>query len=61
MRRFYILLLLFAAGSALPVFGQSNKGKLFIIGGGERTLDMVKRMVQESGLDKGGYAVVLPM
>lgn len=61
MRRYYILLLLFAAGSALPVFGQGNKGKLFIIGGGERTLEMVKRMVQESGLDKGGYAVVLPM
>lgn len=61
MNRFYIALLLFAAGSVHPVFGQNNKGKLFIIGGGERSLDMVKRIVQESGLDKGGYAVVLPM
>ncbi|MBK8427383.1 MAG: hypothetical protein IPL27_16025 [Lewinellaceae bacterium] len=42
-------------------FWVKNKGKLFIIGGGERSLDMVQRMVQESGLDKGGYAVVLPM
>lgn len=39
----------------------AQKGKLFIIGGGERTLPMVERMVKESGLDKGGYAVVLPM
>ncbi len=61
MNRFHITLLLFAFASACPVFGQTNKGKLFIIGGGERTLDMVTRMVQESGLDKGGYAVVLPM
>ncbi len=59
MNRFYIVLLLLAAAGAQPVFGQ--KGKLFIIGGGERTPDMVQRMVQESGLDKGGYAVVLPM
>ncbi len=36
-------------------------GKLFIIGGGERTSAIMKRMVAESGLDKGGYAVILPM
>lgn len=59
MNRLYILMMLLLASSLHPLFAQ--KGKLFIIGGGERTLDMVKRMVQESGLDKGGYAVVLPM
>jgi cyanophycinase len=37
------------------------KGKLFIIGGGERTPAMMQRMAVEAGLDKGGYAVVLPM
>lgn len=58
MHRFHLVLLFLAAGIP-PVFSQ--KGKLFIIGGGERTLDMVQRMVQESGLDRGGYAVVLPM
>lgn len=61
MNRFYLLFLLLTASFFRPAFAQTNKGKLFIIGGGERTLDMVKRMVQESGLDKGGYAVVLPM
>ncbi len=39
----------------------AQKGKLFIIGGGDRPLAMVERIIKESGLDKGGYAVVLPM
>lgn len=60
MHRLFLILFLISA-SASAAFTQSNKGKLFIIGGGERSLDMVRRMVQESGLDKGGYAVVLPM
>ncbi|MEP6645677.1 MAG: cyanophycinase [Saprospiraceae bacterium] len=38
-----------------------SKGKLFIIGGGNRTTALMQRMVSESGIDKGGYAVVLPM
>jgi cyanophycinase len=36
-------------------------GKLFIIGGGSRPDAMVSRLIKESGLDKGGYAIVLPM
>ncbi|SDI56618.1 cyanophycinase [Winogradskyella thalassocola] len=36
-------------------------GKLFIIGGGSRPASMVDRMVKESGIDKGGYGIVLPM
>jgi cyanophycinase len=36
-------------------------GKLFIIGGGDRTTEIMERMVKESGLNEGGYAVVLPM
>lgn len=39
----------------------ASGGKLFIIGGGERTKEIMQRMVKESGLDKGGYAVILPM
>jgi cyanophycinase len=39
----------------------SAQGKLFIIGGGDRPDAMVTRLIQESGIDKGGYAVVLPM
>jgi cyanophycinase len=37
------------------------KGKLFIIGGGSRPVAMVDRIVKESGIDKGGYGIVLPM
>lgn len=37
------------------------KGKLFIIGGGSRPASMVDRIVKESGIDKGGYGIVLPM
>lgn len=36
-------------------------GKLFIIGGGDRPVSMMQRMVEESGILDGGYAVVLPM
>jgi cyanophycinase len=39
----------------------SSQGKLFIIGGGDRPPDMINRMIRESGLDRGGYAVILPM
>ena len=37
------------------------KGKLFIIGGGKRPAAMIQRMIQEAGLDKGGYIIILPM
>lgn len=39
----------------------NSSGKLFIIGGGARPSSMIERIVKESGLDKGGYAVILPM
>jgi cyanophycinase len=42
-------------------FAQSSTGKLFIIGGGSRPDAMVTRLIQESGIDKGGYGVILPM
>lgn len=37
------------------------KGKLFIIGGGARPASMVDRIVKESGIDKQGYGIILPM
>ncbi len=39
----------------------NSRGKLFIIGGGSRPSSMVDRIIKESGLDKGGYGIVLPM
>ncbi|MGC1630994.1 MAG: cyanophycinase [Gelidibacter sp.] len=43
-----------------PVSAQS-KGKLVIIGGGSRPSAMVDRIINESGIDKSGYAIILPM
>lgn len=40
---------------------QQAKGKLFIIGGGKRPIEMIQSMVQLSGTDTSGYIVVLPM
>ena len=38
-----------------------SSGSLFIIGGGSRPATMIERMVQEAGLNTGGYVVILPM
>jgi cyanophycinase len=40
---------------------QKAPGKLFIIGGGARPDALVERMITETGLRQGGYAIVLPM
>lgn len=57
------LLILNVAFCTTLTFSQqiNSKGKLFIIGGGSRPSSMVDRMIKESGLDKGGYGIVLPM
>jgi len=38
-----------------------NKGKLFIIGGGNRTVEMLNELVDLAGIRKDGYMYVLPM
>lgn len=38
-----------------------NLGKLFIIGGGSRPDSLVTRMIEEAGLNYGGYGIILPM
>lgn len=40
---------------------KTEKGALFIIGGGKRPPSLVKDLVQLSEIDKGGYIVILPM
>ncbi len=37
------------------------QGKLFIIGGGKRPVEMVDRMISESGVDISGYVLILPL
>ncbi|MGV8814388.1 MAG: cyanophycinase [Gelidibacter sp.] len=46
-----------------PISAQNAKpkGKLVIIGGGSRPSAMVDRIIKESGIDKSGYAIILPM
>ena len=46
-----------------PVSAQDAqpKGKLVIIGGGSRPSTMVDRIIKESGIDKSGYGIILPM
>jgi cyanophycinase len=43
------------------LFAQSNQGKLFIIGGGNRSDSLMKKMLAVSHLKKNDYIVVLPM
>lgn len=40
---------------------QQAKGSLFIIGGGSRPPQMIARIIKESGIDKAGYGIILPM
>lgn len=46
-----------------PISAQDahNSGKLVIIGGGSRPSAMIDRIIQESGIDKSGYGIILPM
>jgi cyanophycinase len=40
---------------------KSVQGTLFIIGGGDRTVEMINELVDLSGIRKNGYMYVLPM
>jgi cyanophycinase len=39
----------------------STGGKLFILGGGTIQSPVINKIIEVSGLDKGGYGVILPM
>jgi cyanophycinase len=55
------LLLAGCTGGLRTAAGDAPRGKLFIIGGGDRGPELIERMIAEAGLREGGYAVVLPM
>ncbi|MEN9334138.1 MAG: hypothetical protein RLY35_1318, partial [Bacteroidota bacterium] len=40
---------------------QKTSGKLFIIGGGDRTPELMRSMIQQAGLKANDYIAVLPM
>lgn len=56
-------LVLIALCCLQPACAQQDqaRGKLCIIGGGSRPSAMVDRIIRESGIDKGGYGIILPM
>jgi len=53
----FALSLVFSSASAQ----QTPKGKLFIIGGGSRSNDLIKKLVETADLKSKDYVVVLPM
>jgi cyanophycinase len=55
-----IIIVLFLLMSCL-VKAQTPKGKLFIIGGGDRSDDLMKQVLSVAELSKKDYIVVLPM
>ncbi|MFD2101261.1 cyanophycinase [Flagellimonas iocasae] len=57
------ILIILCIGLTCSLFAQQQppKGKLFIIGGGSRPSGMVDRIIKESGIDKSGYGIILPM
>jgi len=56
-----ILALIASCSASKGTVQHENKGKLFIIGGGKRPPALIRDLIATSGLDKGGYAVILPM
>src|SRR4051812_15694486 len=55
----YLLCILFFTSNSSE--GQSAKGSLFIIGGGDRPPSLMKELVMTSNLKSGDYVAVLPM
>jgi cyanophycinase len=60
-KKLFPLLLIAAIFSLAACSGGKKSGKLFIIGGGTATPEMISKMISESHIDKGGYGVILPM
>jgi cyanophycinase len=47
--------------AGIPGSADKKEGRLFIIGGGDRTEGLMQEMVKVSGISAGDYIVVLPM
>jgi cyanophycinase len=61
MKKNVITILLISIFLSLSANLPAKKGTLFIIGGGKVNASMRDQMLKASGLDKGGYMVILPM
>lgn len=57
-----LLIIVFMGGCKVDRDAPENKGKLFIIGGGNRPVAMVQQIIKESGIrTNDGYGIILPM
>lgn len=56
---FLMYLLILSAG--LKAQNENIKGKLFIIGGGEKPVSLMQEMVRTAGLKPDDYVIILPM
>jgi cyanophycinase len=56
-----IVLVLSCSDHKNPQSSNITKGKLFIIGGGKRPVEMLQSLIKTSGVDSAGYILVLPM
>jgi cyanophycinase len=59
MKRIFLILVSFAF--ILVVQAQNAKGNLFIIGGGDRSDELIKQLVATSNFKANDYIIVLPM
>jgi cyanophycinase len=57
----FFLLVLLGCSPTRQMGAQDAPGTLFIIGGGKRPPALIRDLVTTSGLDEGGYAIILPM
>ncbi len=61
---FHFLAVILLSGIFLPPHQAQEDvvtGSLFIIGGGSRPVEMLERIIKESGIDETGYAYILPL
>lgn len=56
-----IFLIVLTISLSLAAQAQSAKGNLFIIGGGDRSEDLIKQMVNTANFKANDYVIVLPM
>ncbi len=60
MKKLIIIILTFTV--LAPLSFSQNMGKLYIIGGGKRPVDMMEDIIKESGIDvNNDYGIILPM
>ena len=63
--KYQLLLILWALGSFTALASANKtidgKGKLFIIGGGGRSPELMSKLLEVSGIASGDYIVILPM